>query len=110
MRGQQVKHFFRFYVFKPPDKFNHGIQLAEKCLNGAVLENFRKKRPILGTVLTLKLFYILDCLAKTLRLSTQLSIFWVIIFLAKKVAKLVETQNFCDPRLNYIFILVFYEY
>ena len=34
-----------------------------------------------------------------------MTIFWIIVFLIKKVAKLVETQNFCHYRLNHIILL-----
>ena len=39
-------------------------------------------------------------LIKTLHLNTHMTIFGVVNFLTKKVAKLVETQKFCDQRLN----------
>ena len=44
------------------------------------------------------------CLVKTLRLSTHMTIFWIIIFLIKKVAKLVETQKFHHHRLDHSFL------
>ena len=44
------------------------------------------------------------CLVKTLRLSTHMTIFWIIIFLIKKVAKLVETQKFHHYRLDHSFL------
>ena len=33
-----------------------------------------------------------------------MTIFWIIIFLIKKVKKLVETQKFCHHRLNHLFL------
>ena len=44
------------------------------------------------------------CLVKTLRLSTHMTIFLIIIFLIKKVAKLVETQKFRHHRLDHSFL------
>ena len=43
-------------------------------------------------------------LIKTLHLSTHMTIFEVIIFLIKKVAKLIETQKFCQNRLNHLIL------
>ena len=45
------------------------------------------------------------CLVKALLLSTHMTIFWGMIFWSKKVAKLVETQKFCQNRLNHSFLL-----
>ena len=39
-------------------------------------------------------------LIKTLHLNTHMTIYGVVIFLIKKVAKLVQTQKFCHQRLN----------
>ena len=73
-------------------------------LNWGVFANFCRKITFLGPINPeiISVIHLQICLVKTLCLSTHMTIFWIIIFLIKKVAKLVETQKLCHHRLNHL--------
>ena len=96
---KKSKIFFWFNDVKLPEKFICDIQFVEKCSIRGVLTKFCRKVPFWG------LYWPLNYFSHTpLNLSTNMALFKIIIFLIKKVAKLVETQKFCHHRLEHLFL------
>ena len=87
----------------------HVIKIGKKMMFWWVFDYFQHKSPILETLLTFKkiwttLMHYWTYLIKTLHLSIHMTIFGVINFLIEKVAKLVETQKFCQNRSNHLIL------
>ena len=97
--------FFLFNDVKSPEKFNHYNEFVEKCLIVEVLAIFSKKSPILGALLNLKLFFPVPLNFSRQEASFKYPYDYILDhnFLTKKVAELVETQEFCHHRLNHSF-------
>ena len=105
--GKKKSIFFSIYDEKSAENFILGIYSVEKCLIRGVLTNFCKNVPFWGPYLSWKHFSYppLNLSRQGASFKHPYDYFLSDDFLTKKVAKLVETQKFCQNRLNHSFFL-----
>ena len=105
--GSKSKNlFFDSMMWNCPKNSFVTFNWSKNAQSGVFWLNFVYKSHF-GDLIDLQIIFLIHhwiFLVKTLRLSTHMPIFKIIIFLIKKVAKLVETQKFCHHRLNHLFL------
>ena len=92
-------HLIRKWEYEPSCKIKWLRRFHQFC-------NFLDQKMSLLTLMTINKSYVHHWtnLIKTLHFSTHMTIFRVITFFIKEVAKLVGVQNFCENRLNHLIL------